>query len=133
MNATQARDLLDKLQRELGCESFRGLALRCDCANLETVYVLVRDGRVVVTDEGESFRYLTESGDDTYVEVAIDDVRQLCARHGVMLNDDDPDGYPEIQRELAEGELVRRAVDLVSGTLDALFDASLRPNLRDPE
>ncbi|MBV9197029.1 MAG: hypothetical protein JO168_23080 [Solirubrobacterales bacterium] len=50
--------------------------LRCDTAGGETVYVENRDGRLLVSDRGETCRYL-EAGQWPYRKLEIETIRRL--------------------------------------------------------
>jgi hypothetical protein len=65
MSAEEVRDLLRRLADGVGQ---RGVGLRYDCENLETVYVAVDEsGTVRVTDDHRTFQYLECGTDPTYV------------------------------------------------------------------
>jgi hypothetical protein len=59
--------LLQGLRDEFGCTH---LSLRCDCENLETVYVEERSGVLIVTDRGDTFQYVDSSGNSAYAATA---------------------------------------------------------------
>jgi hypothetical protein len=112
---------IQQAQRELGLKE---LSLRCDCENLETVYVVDRSGQLVVTDRGDTFQYLDLSSDQTYGAMDVQLARAICHRHGAELDDHDPELYPQVIRVVARGPL-RDAVDAVAGAIDELFSTAM--------
>ena len=118
MNAAELRDLLLATASAFNCHA---VALRCDHSNLETVYVSLRDGALVVTDRGETFRYL-ETGDDAeYSTVSLSQARSICERHGVEVRSDDPEAYATLEREVLEATPVADVVARVAAAVDEVF------------
>jgi hypothetical protein len=72
------------------------VALRCDCENLETVYVAVREGGTVrVTDDHRTFKYLDKGTGSTYVPLESLDLAaaaRVCRDLRVELRSAPPDG-----------------------------------------
>jgi ABC-type amino acid transport substrate-binding protein len=112
---------LQEGQRELGLEE---MSLRCDCENLETVYVIDRAGELVVTDRGDSFQFLDREGDPLYAPIDVELARAICRRHGVELDDRDPELYPQVINVVADQPL-REAIDAVAAAVDEIFSTSI--------
>jgi hypothetical protein len=127
MNDAEIKDLLQRLR--LGFQQ-SNVTLKCDCDNLETVYVsLGEDGKVIVSDRGESIAYLSRGTDSTYRPLADSDferVAEICQRLGVSLVNDDSEGYPRIECERAFDESVTEAIPRVADAVDQLFQFALR-------
>jgi hypothetical protein len=121
VDAAELMRFLQNAQRELGLDE---LSLRCDCKNLETVYVIDRAGDLVVTDRGDSFQFLDRAGDPTYAPVDIELARAICRRHGVELDDRDPELYPRVSNVIAD-QSVLDAIDAVAAAVDELFSTSI--------
>jgi hypothetical protein len=118
---------LRETRQDFGCDE---LALRCDCENLETVYVIERYGELAVTDRGETFQYLERSGDDAYAGIGVERARAICDRHGVELDDGEADGYPKVI-DIVRDKPARAAIEAVSAAVGELFSAALvRPRGR---
>lgn len=111
---------LGRAQRELGCSE---ASLRCDCDNLETVYLVLRQGQIVATDRGETCAYLER--DEAY-RIERDGIEQHCARHGAALVPGAPDEHPRIECAAAEAPSAAQAVARVAAAVDAVFAAALR-------
>ncbi len=88
MDTSELLHFFHQAQHDIGCEE---LSLRCDCENLETVYVVDRAGKLTVTDRGETFQYLDRLDDDDYGPIDVDRARAICRRDGVDLLDDGDD------------------------------------------
>jgi hypothetical protein len=131
MDAEQVRDLMRQLGDGVGR---RGVALRCDCENLETVYVAVdKDGTVRVSDDHSTFQYLDNGADSTYVPVESLDlaaVAQVCRGLGVELRSAPPDGYPSIECVPKPGEPVSEAVERMAEAIDRVFALAMGPELK---
>src|SRR5262249_39362741 len=71
---------------------------------LEVVYAELQGGRVVISDRGETFRYLSRRDDSTFDVELLDDemVRGICAAHGVELEASDPELFPRVQRHVGD-------------------------------
>jgi hypothetical protein len=125
MSTAELLNTLRVLRHELGCSE---LSLRCDCKNLETVYVLERAGVLVATDRGDTFQYLDRSGDEAYGRVEVERARLICQRQDVELDERDSELYPQVVRKLGDGEPLDLAVAVVAEVIDGLFAAaSKRP------
>lgn len=109
--------LLQQARLELGCWT---LSLRCDCKNLETVYVVERSGDLVVTDHRDALQYLDLSGDEVCAPVDIEVAGAICRRHGAELDAHDAELYPEIMQVVRDQSL-REAIDAVAAAVDELF------------
>ena len=130
MLANEIYELLFRLREGLGQ---RDVALRCNCENLETVYVL-RDenGAVRVSDDHRTFQYLQRGVDSTYDEVEKLDVtaiRRLCEGLNVELKDAPPDGYPSIECLVHPTQPIAEAVDRVARAIDRVFHLARRAHL----
>jgi hypothetical protein len=90
MDAEEVRDLMRQLAGGVGQPR---VALRCDCENLETVYVAADEGGTVrVTDDHRTFQYLDKGTDSTYVPLESLDLAQVCRELRVELRSAPPDG-----------------------------------------
>jgi hypothetical protein len=120
VDASELSKFLRLAQHEFGCSE---LALRCDCENLETVYVVERSGELVVTDRGETFQYLDRSGDEAYSRIGVEAARMICHRHGAELDDRDVSAYPEVIQVLGDTP-VQAVIEAVSAAVDELFETA---------
>jgi len=131
MDAKEIRDLMQQLAEGVGQ---RGIALRCDCENLETVYVLVdENGDVRVTDDHRTFQYLDRGTDATYVPLQSLDMataRQACAEFRVELKPAPPEGYPSIECAPEPGEPISDVIERVAAAVDRIFNLASRPALK---
>ncbi len=131
MNAKEVRELMTRLGSGVGQ---RGIALRCECENLETVYVLIDGaGDVLVTDHHRTFQYLNDGGDSTYVPVQSLDMaaaRQLCDGLRVELKPAPPDGYPSIECVVDSGLPIADAIKRVAEAVDRVFELAMRRDLK---
>lgn len=130
MFANEVQQLLSRLSD--GVE--QRVSLRCDCENLETVYIHLDDhGGVRVDDDHRTFQYLTEENDSTYVPVETLDmasIRKQLAKLQVELVDAPPDGYPSIECRILPEQPIADAVDRVAQAIDRVFYRALRPDLK---
>lgn len=122
----QMSSKLDQLLRDashlLGCES---VAIRCNCANLETVYVEREYDQLLITDRRDTYVYLGGADDDDVVSLLPEEqARAICAGHGVDLDSSDAEAWPRIQREVGETEDVRQVVAAVAAAIDEVFCAA---------
>ena len=122
VDVSELLTFLETARDELGCQA---VALRCDCANLETVYVMERSGELEVTDRGETFQYLDHSGDEAYAPIDFERARAICGQHGVRVDDRDPGHYPVVIC-VVRGAPLRAAIDAVSAAIDDLFSVAMR-------
>jgi hypothetical protein len=121
MDAFELLRFLLEAGDEFGCKD---LALRCECENFETVYVIERSGELAVTDRGETFKYLDRSGDEAYAQIDVERARAICRQHGVHLDDRDGDEYPEVIQVVGDKPL-RAAIDAVSVVVDEPFSSAM--------
>jgi ABC-type amino acid transport substrate-binding protein len=128
MDAGELLRFLEQGQHDLACAE---LSLRCDCRNLETVYVINRSGELAVTDNGDTFQYLDRSNDETYAAIDVDQAKAICHQHGVELEDREDERYPQVMQVVGDTS-VRATIDAVAAAVDALFEAAMRrvPNTR---
>jgi hypothetical protein len=131
MNAEKVRDLLRQLENGIGQQ---GVALRCDCKNLETVFVFAdADGTVRVTDDHRTFQYLNDGSDSTYVPVERFDwaaAAQICQELRVELKSAVSNDYPIIECLPKPRELVSEVVERVAAAIDRIFALAMRPDLK---
>ncbi len=131
MDAERVRDLMRQLALGVGQGE---IALRCDCENLETVYVIVEEGGSVrVTDAHATFQYLDRGTDSTYVPVErldLEAVRHACQELRVELKPAPPDGYPSIECALNPKEPLSETVERVAAAVDRIFSLAMRPELK---
>ncbi len=109
---------LDQLKFVTGAQDVR---IWCSHEKLEQVWVVAECGELVVTDLGESLKYLAEEGDPAYREVALADVSAICARHGVDLDASAKDCYPTIRKSVLGSAEPSAVVDSVVAAIDELF------------
>jgi hypothetical protein len=125
---------LDQLLRAAsvlaGCSE---VAIRCQCENLEVVYVEREDDRLLVTDRRETFQYLARVDDSAFDLGLLDweEAREICRSHDTELDTGQPEMFPRIQREIAltDGQAAA-AVAAVASAVDAIYQAAMRPDLR---
>ncbi len=124
-NSRVGSDLLTGLN-ELK-EALGALELRVWCwhENLESVWLIIEDGELTITDLGDSLRYLAEAGDPLYRAVAPSEVSVICRRHGVALDVSDEERHPAICRRWREFEDLRSVVDSVAVAIDELFATAI--------
>ncbi len=131
MDAEQVRDLMQQLALGVGQQE---VALRCDCENLETVYVILEQGGSVrVTDDHRTFQFLGSGTDSTYVPAENLDLgaaRLACQELGVELKPGPPDGYPSIECVQKPREPLADVVERVAETVDRIFTLATRPELK---
>jgi hypothetical protein len=131
MDAQELKELMTRLAAGV---AQRGIALRCDCENLETAYVVVDDvGHVLVTDNHETFYYLARGTDSTYVPLQNLDMaaaRQICDDLRVELKPAPPDGYPSIECVVDLGQPIAEAIERVAEAVDRMFDLAMRSDLK---
>ncbi len=112
----------------------QGIALRCECENLETAYVIVDEGgHVLVTDDHRTFQYLDRGTNSTYVPVQsldMDAVRQICDDLCVQLKPAPPDGYPSIECVVGLGQPIAEAIERIAEAVDRVFDLAMRRDLK---
>ena len=70
-------------------------------------------GKLVVTDHWDTFQYLEHSGDEVYSPIDVETARAICRRHGVELDDRDPELYPQ-EMQVVRDQSLREAIDAVS-------------------
>jgi tricorn protease-like protein len=117
------------LQLAEAAESLRvsEASLRCECANLETVYVSVEDGQLVAHDHCETYAWLDTHGGTDGRAWSESDARAACGRFNVELTtswSDHPDeAMSRIQRLISDGDNGAEAVQAVASAIDAVFAA----------
>ncbi len=109
---------LERLRDATGAEDVR---IWCSHEKLEHVWLVAEHGELVVTDLGESLKYLAEEGDPAYREVALADVSAICARCGVELDVSAKDCYPTIRKSVPSSAEPSVVVDSVAAAIDELF------------
>lgn len=131
MDAERVRGLMQQLATGVGQ---RGVSLRCDCENLETVYLVVeQDGSIRVTDDHRTFQYLERGVDSTYVPIerlSVEAARQVCHELGVELKPASSEGYPSIECVPKPGEPVSAAVQRVAEAIDRVFNLAQSANTK---
>jgi hypothetical protein len=129
MLVDEVQQILSRLRAGIG----QDVCLECSCDNLETVYVhLQPDGRVRIDDGHETFKYLTVSGDETYVPVDDLDLAKvgtLVRDRGLELREAPEDGVRSIATWLSPQQPIADAVERVADAIDAIFALAMeRPN-----
>jgi hypothetical protein len=131
MEAQEVKEMMTRLAAGVGQ---RAIALRCECENLETAYVIVDEGGgVLVTDDHRTFQYLDCGTDSTYVPARSLDmvaVRQICDDLRVELKPAPPDGYPSIECVVELGQAIREAIERVAAAVDRVFKLAMRRDLK---
>lgn len=131
MDAKGIRELMNRLAGGVGQQK---IALRCDCENFETVFVLVdENGEVCVTDDHRTFQYLARGTDATYVPLPSLDMTaasQACAEFCVDLKPAPPDGYPSIECVVGREQSIQETVERVAEAVDRVFNLAMRSDLR---
>ena len=124
--ATAAPSLKEVVQWLAVGERLTGaVAVIAECRTdlLEFVYIELRDGRLLISDRGETTRYL-ERGDDAHRQLDLPTIREVCERSGAKLVAVD-DMWPHITVDSAQVTDVAEAVRLVAQAIDRVFDAAL--------
>jgi hypothetical protein len=131
MDVQETKELMSRLAAGVGQ---RAIALRCECENLETAYVIVDEvGDVLVTDDHRTFQYLDRGTDSTYVPVQSLDMvaaRQICDDLRVELKPAPPDGYPSIECVVDLGQPIAEAIERVAEAVDRVFELAMRRDLK---
>ncbi len=112
------------------------VSLRVDTDTLETVFVEVDGGEIVVTDRGTTFLYLVtggpQSGDATVtewsLETALRAVRDLDVE--IVGDSDEDEASFEIRAVAGPSTTVAAVVARMSRAVDAVFAAHTRADLR---
>ena len=131
MDAQEVKELMSRLAAGVGQ---RAIALRCECENLETAYVIVDEGGdVLVTDDHRTFQYLDGGTDSTYVPVQSLDMvaaRHICDDLRVELKSAPPDGYPSIECAVDLGQPIAEVIERVAGAVDRVFELAMCRDLK---
>jgi len=131
MKAKEISKLLNKLRDALRQPD---VTVRCQCDNLETVYIFAdQGGGVRVTDDHRTFQYLDTCGNSCYVPVESLDmtvVQRLCEELRVELKPPPPDGYPSIECIVSNGHPVADSVERVAQAVDRVFELAMRKDLK---
>lgn len=130
MLANEAQLLLSRLRAGVK----QHVSLRCSCENLETVYIHLDDqGNLRVDDDHETFRYLYEANNCTYVPLKaldLDLIREIFRELRVVWVDAPPDGYPGIECRIGPEQPIANAVERVAKAIDRVFFMARRPDLK---
>jgi len=100
-----------------------GVMLVCDTTRLETVYVESRDGRLLVSDRGETCRRL-ESDEWPYRPLPPETVQRLCEQRGAVLIEVE-EMWPHITVDPKAVHSVARAVGVIGAAIEGVFAAAL--------
>jgi hypothetical protein len=100
------------------------LIVRSEMANLETVYVEIREQRLVVSDRGETAEYL-ERGDSMHSVMSHAVIARVCRERGAYLVAV-PDMWPHITVNTHEVATVANAIETVADAIDHVFASSNR-------
>lgn len=100
-----------------------GVAAMCETARGETVYVDVRDGRLLISDRGQTCRYL-ETGDGAHRPLGVERIRELCEERAAQLVDV-PDMWPHITVAAERAQTPAQAVTLIGLAIEHVFAAAL--------
>ena len=125
MLAYEIKTVLSQLESRLGQHA---ISIRCNCANLEVVYVSLDEG-----GQHRTFQYLDVSNDSTYVAVGQIDlaaVAAACTHHGVTMIPAGEDGFPRIEYKPRTDEPIADAIGKVASAVDAVFQIAIHPSVR---
>jgi hypothetical protein len=120
---TTVRAVAEWLEGGRSLVEAEGVTLACETSRLETVYVENRDGRLVVSDRGETCRQL-ESDGWAYRRLALDAVRRLCAERGAVVVEVE-EMWPHITVDPEAVHTVAHAVDVVAAAIEHVFAAAV--------
>ena len=131
MNTGDIKLLLERLRAGIGQKS---VALRCDCDNLETVYITINESHdVCVTDDHKTFQYLDRGDDSTYIPLESFDlskVQSICDSLSVDFKPAPADGFPSIEYLPDSGESIAEAVERVAEAVDQVFNLAMSPDIQ---
>jgi hypothetical protein len=120
---TAVRTVAEWLDRGRSLVEADGVMLVCETSRLETVYVEIRDGRLVVSDRGETCRQL-ETDEWPYRRLALDTVRRLCGERGAVLVEVE-EMWPHITVDPGAVHTAAHAVAVVAAAIEHVFAAAL--------
>ncbi len=112
------------------------VSVRVDTELLETVYVEVEDGEVLVHDRGETFLYLVaggpHSGDTTFMEWSLHTASQAVRDLDVEIvgESTEDEALFRIQAHVGPSASIAAVVASVSQAVDEVFGAHTRADLR---
>lgn len=95
----------------------------CETARGETVFVEISAGRLVISDRGETCRYL-EAGDGAHRPLSTETIRRLCEERDAQLVDV-PEMWPHITVTAERAQTVAQAVALAGLAIEHVFAAAL--------
>jgi hypothetical protein len=131
MDAEEIKLLLARLQDGVGQKS---VALRCDCENLETVYITINDAdHVCVTDDHKTFQYLDRGSDSTYIALEsldLSSVQSTCDSLSIEFKPAPEDGFPSLECCPDPDDSIAKAVVRVAEAVDQVFQLAMRPELQ---
>ena len=112
------------------------VSVRVDTERVETVYIEVEDGELLVHDRGETFVYLVaggpHSGDRTFTQWSLDTavraVRDLDVE--IIGESSDDEASFRIQAHVGPSASIAAVVATVSQAVDEVFGAHARADLR---
>jgi hypothetical protein len=99
------------------------ISAECKTKELEFVYVERRDDRLVVSDRGETAKYL-ERGDEFHRPLDTSVIREICESSGATLVGVH-EMWPHITIDTNEGREVADAVRIVAQAIDRVIAAAL--------
>ena len=131
MDAKEIKLLLDRLHDGIGQKA---VALRCDCENLETVYITINEtDDVCVTDYHRTFQYLDRGSDSTYIPLEslnLPSVQSICHSLSIDFKPAPEDGFPSLEYCPDSNESIAGAVERVAEAVDQVFKLAMRPELQ---
>ncbi len=131
MDAKEIKLLLDRLRDGIGQKA---VALRCDCENLETVYITINDANdVCVTDDHRTFQYLDRGSDSTYIPLEslnLSSVQSICDSLSIEFKPAPEDGFPSLECCPDPNESIAGTVERVAEAVDQVFGLAMRPDLQ---
>jgi hypothetical protein len=131
MDAKEIKLLLERLRDGIGQKA---VALRCDCDNLETVYITINDAdEVCVTDDHRTFQYLDRGSDSTYIpldSLNLSSVQSICDSLSIEFKPAPEDGFPSLECCPDSNESIGEAVERVAEAVDQVFSLAMRPDLQ---
>jgi hypothetical protein len=131
MDAKEIKLLLDRLRDGIGQKA---VALRCDCENLETVYITINDADdVCVTDDHRTFQYLDRGSDSTYIPLEsldLSSVQSICDSLSIVFKPAPEDGFPSLECCPDPNDSIAGAVERVAEAVDQVFSLAMRLDLQ---
>ncbi len=104
----------------LGAEGLMALG---EVARGEQVFLELRDERILLSDRGETCRYL-EAGDAAHRRLEEADIRRLCRERGALLVAVE-DMWPHITVSATEDVVLADAVRVIGEAIEHVFESAV--------